>query len=90
MLWNLYTKHRENTHKQAWKLSVSEANGIARTQISIKKKKGLRKSLKIKTNSPQKGKVGGEVEEVTDFYQQRLVFFRPKLFRLHRNTEEIK
>ena len=32
----------------------------------------------------------GEVEEVTDFYQQRLVLFRPKLFPLHRNTEEIK
>lgn len=56
----------------------------------LKKNKGLRNSLKTKTNSPQKGKVEGEVEEVTDFYQQRLVFFRPKLFPLHRNTEEIK
>ena len=56
----------------------------------LKKNKGLRNSLKTKTNSPQKGKVEGEVEEVTDFYQQRLVLFRPKLFPLHRNTEEIK
>lgn len=30
------------------------------------------------------------MKKSTDFYQQRLVFFRPKLFRLHRNTEEIK